>query len=343
MIITALVEMNAYDIETYVDVKTKFHIPYCICFVLKNKNFFLYYKENKDIVLESLFMIFDNISKKETTYIYIHKLDFDGLLLLSSLSNQTSIAFSVLTRESNIYSIKLAYAQKKIEFKCSKKILPSSLKKIAISFNLEPKLPFPYKFADVTTLNYVGKVPDACFFSFYDDWASLNNLPIFNFKKYSILYCLRDVKITQRFLKIIDKIIKKNFNINIHETYSAPSLSLKIFEKKFNNNRLKLVYNPLLDGLIRPAYYGGRCEVYGNSYEDEKVFHFDFSGMYALCMQEKFPHGKYKIIENDFNFEKPGFYCIEFYSNDLYIPVLPHHRLKNNKLMFTNGYGDNVY
>lgn len=99
----------------------------------------------------------------------------------------------------------------------------------------------------------------------------------------------------------------------------------------------------MLDNLVRPAYYGGRCEVYGNPYEDEKIFHFDFSGMYGLCMQEKFPHGKYKIIENDFNLEIPGFYCIEFYSNDLYIPVLPHHRLKNNKLMFTNGYGDNVY
>lgn len=161
--------MNAYDIETYVDAKTKFHVPYCICFILNNKNFFLYYEKNEDIVLKSLFVIFDNISKKETIYIYVHKLDFDGMLLISSLSKQVGIKFSVLTRESNIYSIKLIYAQKKIEFKCSKKILPSSLKKIATSFGLAPKLPFPYKFANIDTLNYIGKVPDVCFFSSYED------------------------------------------------------------------------------------------------------------------------------------------------------------------------------
>lgn len=161
--------INAYDIETYVDNNTKFHIPYCICFILNNKNFSLYYEKNEDIVLKSLFVIFDNISTEETTYIYIHKLDFDGMLLLSSLSKQTDIKFSVLTRESNIYAIKLIRNKKKIEFKCSKKILPSSLKKIAKSFNLPPKLPFPYKFADVDVLNYIGKTPDESFFSSYDD------------------------------------------------------------------------------------------------------------------------------------------------------------------------------
>jgi hypothetical protein len=170
----------------------------------------------------------------------------------------------------------------------------------------------------------------------------MNHKSPFNFKEYAIFYCNRDVLITKEFMKIIYNIIK-TFDIDIKNVYSAPSLSLKIFDKKFNKNRIKLAYNTFLDNIIRPAYFGGKCEVYGNPKKDEYIFHFDFSGMYGQCMMEKYGFGKYKIIENDFNIEKPGYYCIEFESNDMYLPVLPHHRLGNGKLMFTNGKMNNIY
>jgi hypothetical protein len=165
---------------------------------------------------------------------------------------------------------------------------------------------------------------------------------MFDFKKYSLLYCLRDVEITQKFMQIIFKLVN-SFGIDFKEIFSTPSLALKIFEKKFNNNQIKLKYNFLLDVLIRPAYFGGRCEVYGNPKKNEKIFHFDFSGMYAQCMLQNFPHGKHTIIENNFDLNKPGYYYIEFYSKQEYLPILPHHRLKNNKLMFTNGILNGVY
>jgi hypothetical protein len=143
-------------------------------------------------------------------------------------------------------------------------------------------------------------------------------------------------------MQIIFKLVR-GFDINITDVYSAPSLALKIFEKKFNNNQIKLKYKSILDNLVRPAYFGGRCEVYGNPQINEKIFHFDFSGMYAQCMLQNFPHGNYKIIESNFNLNIPGYYCIDFYANQQYLPVLPHHRLKNNKLMFTNGILSGVY
>ena len=100
----------------------------------------------------------------------------------------------------------------------------------------------------------------------------------------------------------------KDFKININTVNSAPSLALKIFDKVFNKNKIKLSYNNAIDKIARNSYFGGRCEVYGNPYENEQIFHFDFSGMYAQCMKEKFPYGKYKINNNVSEIKEPGIY-----------------------------------
>lgn len=234
-----------------------------------------------------------------------------------------------------IYSIKIKFNSTTIEFKCSYKILPSSLSVIANSFNLPKKLSFPYKFASLDNLNYKGHLPDISFFNTPNDWKNLSHLKYFDFKKYSIEYCTRDVIITADFIKIIKNILNE-FNIKFENIYSAPSLSLKIFIKKFNNNKISFRHNFLLDKIIRPGYYGGKCEVYANPNENDFIFHFDFSGMYAQCMKQKFPFGKYKIETQCKNIDKPGFYWIEAESNIPH-PILPHHRLKDNKLLFTNG------
>jgi hypothetical protein len=85
-------------------------------------------------------------------------------------------------------------------------------------------------------------------------------------------------------------------------------LALKIFEKRFNNNKIKLSYQYFVDKMARSSYYGGRCEVYGNPKKDEKIYHFDFTGMYAQCMMEKFPFGKHYFNENPNDINKPGIY-----------------------------------
>jgi hypothetical protein len=135
----------------------------------------------------------------------------------------------------------------------------------------------------------------------------MSDISLFDFKKYTIEYCTRDVKITLLFIKILKKMLK-DLNININNTYSAPSLSLKIFIKKFNNDKLAFRHNFLLDKFTRSAYYGGVCLVYGNPRKNEKIFHYDFSGMYGQCMREKFVFGDYKINANPTEINKPGYY-----------------------------------
>jgi hypothetical protein len=62
---------------------------------------------------------------------------------------------------------------------------------------------------------------------------------------------------------------------------------LKIFNKNFNYQKIPLKLNKNLDSVLRESYFGGRVEVFGNT--DEKIYHYDFPGMYGFCMQEKFP------------------------------------------------------
>jgi hypothetical protein len=169
-------------------------------------------------------------------------------------------------------------------------------------------MPFPYKFSTLKNINYIGNPPSEKYFNNYEEYyLFIQKNKVFNFREYSILYCTNDVLITASFIKIITSIISK-FNINLDKVYSAPSLSLKIFDHYFNNNRISFNTKNNFDSFIRPSYFGGRCEVYGNPYDSEKIFHFDFSGMYAQCMLQKFCFGNYKILKKPNNIETPGFY-----------------------------------
>ena len=141
--------------------------------------------------------------------------------------------------------------------------------------------------------------------------------------------------ITSKFVEIIKEISKKK-NINLDNIFSSPSLSIKIFIKNYSKNKISFNLKSTEKKMIKNSYFGGRCEVYGNPSKKEKIFHYDFSGMYAQCMTEKFPYGNCYIIENPKNLLNPGFYYIEYISNN-FIPVLPHRSNINNKLMFTNG------
>jgi len=204
-------------------------------------------------------------------------------------------------------------------------------------------MPFPYKFSNKNNLNYIGDVPNYSYFNNVEEFENFSkNAKIFDFKKYSIDYCMRDVIVTSLFIDKIAKIINE-FGINLKEVYSAPSLSLKIFEKKFNKDRIKISKNYKIDNQIRNSYFGGRCEIYGNPYNYEHIYHYDFSGMYGQCMLEKFPFGTFKINNSNKDINKAGFYCIDYNSKNMHIPILPHRRYDDGKLVFTNGYNTGVY
>lgn len=105
--------------------------------------------------------------------------------------------------------------------------------------------------------------------------------------------------------------------------YSIPSVSIEIFNKLYNNYEVELECESEMDEKIRPAYIGGRCEVFGNPYTGEKILHYDFESMYGQVMLENFPTGGIEIVKNIENLSENGFYYVTVHSSRMEIPILP--------------------
>jgi hypothetical protein len=320
-----LLNVNAYDIETYS--KGELIIPFCICFYYDKKYYSFY---GKNVIMSSIIKLF-LILKNNTDVIYIHNLNFDGFLILEEVSKIKKFKIDFLVHKMKIYYLKISFSHKTIEFRCSSKILPASLNDISKSFNLPQKMPYPYKFINENTIYYTGLV------------YLINKWTLIDIKKYTISYCIRDVEITHKFVSILKKIFISDQNIDILKVLSSSSLSLKCFSLNFNYRKIPLKTKRSLDILLRQAYFGGRVEIFGNT--NERVFHYDFPGMYGLIMQEKFPLNLPIWSDPTFiNINKlsPGFYSIKWKSDNIRIPILP---VKNEfgKLMFPNGSNSGMY
>lgn len=331
--------MNSYDIETFK--KNGLYVPYCVCFILNNKNYSLYYNNSDDIISDSINIIFNNISKE--TIIYVHNIKFDSAFIINSISKNNKYRINCVAENKQVYALTLKYKKKQVTFRCSYKLLPLSLESIANGFNINKKIDYPYEFVNDGCIFWENTI-DLHYFktlegkNYYDKFSNL--------KSFTINYCLNDCHITKNFVKIIYNVFKKELKINIlnKNILSAPSLSYYIFYKKFNCKKIDKKIKKEAELYIRESYFGGRCEVFGNALKHEKVYHFDFSGMYGLCMKEKNVYGEPSFHYNVKNLNKlaPGFYNIDWESN-LELPVLPHHNMITNKLLFTNGRGNGTY
>jgi hypothetical protein len=137
---------------------------------------------------------------------------------------------------------------------------------------------------------------------------------------------------------MLKKIFEEKYIREDMKARSISGLSLEVFKESFNRLQLETKLDKKYDKIIREAYFGGRCEIFGNVKEGEKIFHFDFTGMYSEIMKEDFCFGKIKImkeIKNKLEIEK-GFYDVDVISKDMDIPVLPF-RNEEGKLLFPNG------
>lgn len=332
--------INSYDIETYL--KNDIHEPYCVSFYLYNNNYSFYFNNN-DIILDSILFIFKNFKNKKEIF-YIHNLKFDGTLIISSISKYNYIKINALIEEKQFYLISLEYENKIIEFRCSYKLLPISLSKIAIGFNIQTKkIDYPYSFINENNLFWIGEI-NSNFFKSIEGWKKYMEYK--DIKLFTIIYCENDCFITKNFVERIYKIFLDNLKIDIvkKNILSTPSLSFFTFYNKFNNKKIDKHILKEKENYIRDSYFGGRCEVFGNYFNKQNIFHFDFPGMYGICMKEKNVFGNSYFVYNINQKDKlkPGFYNIDWYSN-MEIPVLPHHNQINNKLLFCNGNGNGTY
>jgi hypothetical protein len=304
-------KINVIDIETYGRDKL---IAYCCCIVYKNKKIISYGDSCIKKIFEYIFANCDNFS-----IFFAHNLTFDGLIILNSMDKNIEIVEKgTLLRGCSIYSMSLKKNNKIIKFQCSSKIFPLPLKDIANRLNLPKKMDLDHN--NISSDNYMDK----------------------NVMETVIEYCKRDVYITQLFLTKINDELKNIYPGWWIWSYTISGLALKIFDSKFNKF-IKLNIGIDDDNLIRPAYYGGRCEVFGNPLDDDFIFHYDFSGMYTNRLKDEFPYGDFIVLDKPKSVDRIGFYHVKVKSDINPLPILPYRCEITKKLLFPNGVFSGLY
>lgn len=247
---------------------------------------------------------------------YAHNLSFDGSVIINFLSEKINICDkNTILKRGDFYCLGLTNGLKTITFRCSSKIVPLKLSDIGYIFNVGKKMFFDHSSPNDNNINSVV------------------------LKNSAIEYCGNDALMVVRFLSKVNESIKKY--VSISDAYSISGLSLKIFEH-FNHFKIPLKMDKKFDDLIRPSYYGGRCEVFGNLKKDELCYHFDFSGMYTNRLLETYPYGGFSINYDVKYITNNGFYFVSVYS-DLKLPILPYRCNISGKLLFPNGNFDGLY
>lgn len=329
-------EINVLDIETFEENSNV--IPFCLCANINNKEL-IYYGIKKNVIKSFIFDILNN-ENTNITEIYAHNLNFDGMLIIEYLAS-SKLNFTIKSLKTNIYWIKIKYIEKVIIIRCSYKILPISLKKIGEIENFEKTL-FPYKFIKRWNLEHICKIPDQSFWNDDDYLLFLKlNKKEYDVKKECISYCLNDIILLKKCLKNLFKVIDYIKTGLLENAFSSPSLSHNIFFSLFNYNKINKKINIKDSHHIRSAYFGGRCEVFGNISDHEHIKYYDFKGMYAQSMKEKFHIGNgYYTTKSDIT--KTGFHTITFNSKNMDLPILPIHS-STGKLLFVNGINTGTY
>lgn len=201
------------------------------------------------------------------------------------------------------------------------------------------KLHFPYKFVSSSTLSYIGPTPDKKYWN--NEYVPLEEISEFwDLKKKTIAYCERDVLILKKAMLSLILVINEESKNILSRNFSTPSIAHSLFFYKYNSKNIDKSILLKYSNYIRAAYFGGRCEVFGNIYDNEHIKYYDFSGMYGQCMLENFHIGEF-FFDVPNKIDLPGFYTIRYISKEIDIPVLP--QKINNKLIFSNGEKTGTY
>lgn len=318
--------INVFDFETY-SVNDKL-VAYCVCSIINGEKFVIYGENVVDKFLNFLWNLRIN-----NLVIYAHNLTFDGSLILQS-SECEKWEIDSLLENGNIYMLKLANNWSVIEFRCSYRLMPFSLDYIAKCFKIGSKMNFPHEFMNDKNLYFIGELPEAYRYL---------GIGVINIRSLCIEYCFNDVELTRKFIILIYNKISLISKVCMRVTYSISGLSYWLFSNNFNLSKVNVKISNEEDEILRNAYYGGRCEVFGNVDLGEEVYHFDFSGMYAQVMMESYGYGRCLLSVEIVSINRPGFYWVKVKSHNFKIPILCHKSKVNDRLMFTNGEFEGLY
>lgn len=256
--------------------------------------------------------------KFKIRYMYMHNLNYDGMLLMNALIMDNKYSITPKISDSDIYSIKVSCDNKYIIILDSLRLFTLSLQKVSNIFvpHLKGKLPFNH--------NLVSK----------DNYLEM--------KDEFIKYCIKDCELLYHSLEVFQSRVFTKYGCDITQSLTISSLSIKIYRINF----LKIPIFKITDDIdknIRKSYFGGRVEVYKP--HANNVYMYDVNSLYPFMMCKKLPIGKPQYFYDLSNYKLEN--CFGFLTADIYCPktidkpVLPY-RL-SSKLIFPTGSWSGIY
>ena len=313
-------------------------IPYLICAYNGTDYISSYTSESlnqKSLVSSFIYQLVTFFKKdSKTLIVYAHNLSgFDGTFILKYILEFGKV--EPVLFNGKLMSIKLrlnidGYKNKTIIFKDSYLLLPISLRKLCLAFNVDsPKGYFPFNFTNVF---YAGMLPA------YECWKDIskkvyNNLleeykgKNWNFELEAIKYCKLDCKCLFEILVQFNNLIFNNFNVNIHKSLTLPSLAMRIYKSQFMPKNQIYQIGGAVERDIRQSYTGGAVDVYiphnrksvDSLFSQIKTFfttlyYYDVNSLYPFVMSSTaMPIGKPVAFEGNIRKIDPKaygfFYC----------------------------------
>ena len=316
------------------------HVPYLLSWFdgSINKSYIINPSDPITIELEILKMINRAINdiciRKYKNYkVYLHNFSkFDGYFLVKYLAKIGSC--DPIIHKGKIISLNFNYNNYNITFKDSYLLLPSSLRKLGKSFNVELlKGIFPYALTDI---NYKGNVPEFKYFSDitiedYNKYKNSFNNKTWIFRKEAIKYCELDCISLFQILNKFNNLIFDRFKLNINNYPTLPSLSFAIFRSQYlKENTIHMLTGDIAND-IRQGYTGGACDMYiPKPIKNKEIYAYDVNSLYPFVMlKNKLPVGNptyfsgdiTKLNKNAFGF----FYCNIIAPDNLKHPIIQTH------------------
>jgi len=331
------------DLETISPADNNILEPYLLSWydgMYKKSYFITDFKDFKDLLSK----VFDDLIYYNNYSIYFHNFaKFDSYFILKylpELGHVDPIIHKDKLITLNFTRILEGNKILKLTFKDSYLLLPSSLKNLSKSFNIEsPKGIFPYL---LTNINYKGNVPSINYFTNltqdeYESYKNSFNLREWNFRTEAIKYCELDCKALYQVLFNFSRLIFKKFNINIHNCPTTPSLAFKIFRTRFLPKGTIHNITGKIERDIRLSYTGGAVDMYlpTNDLKQEKIYAYDVNSLYPSVMKNfdipigsptEFMGDIRKVDKNAFGF----FYCEIEAPQDLIHPIIQTHIKTSN-------------
>jgi hypothetical protein len=323
------------DIET-IKLQGKLN-PYLICaydglnYITSYANESLNQKALFNNFINQLLTFFNKDSNK--IIVYAHNFSgFDGIFLLRHLLSFGKVKPVLFKGKLMSIKVKLnikGYKGKTIIFKDSYLLLPFSLRKLCLAFNVTiPKGYFPF---NLTNILYKGLFPK------FEYWTGISLTEyesltkeylgkVWNFQLEATKYCKLDCKCLHEIIVKFNELIFKQFNINIHVPLTLPSLAMRIYKSQFMPENTIYQIGGRIDSDIRQSYTGGAEDVYiphnritGFFNRTVKalfklLYYYDVNSLYPFIMSETpMPVGKPMVFTGNIRQFYPEafgfFYC----------------------------------